>query len=156
MSINKDQMRDLIKRTIEDFDKGLLSRDAIELLMLTFSVESNLGTYLKGNEGDGIGQMKKLTFNWIREKYSDRWPILKYCHHEQLEYNHKIAIIFARLLYLTIPAPLPDHRNHEAMAEYWKKYYNTEKGKGTAKKALAKYYIYALEGKNGHSNPEQG
>ena len=150
MSINEDQMRDLIKRTIEDFDKGLLSRDAIELLMLTFSAESNLGTYLKGNEGDGIGQMKRSTFNWLKEKYSDRWPILKYCYHEQLEYNHRIAIIFTRLLYLTTPEPLPDHRDHLKMAKYWKQYYNTPNGKGTAQKALAKYYLYAMEGKNGY------
>lgn len=153
MAIENTQLRDLIERTLNDFDKGVLSRDAVELLMLTAAVETNLGSYIYQVSGPakGLFQMEPETFRWLRDKYSPRWPILKYCHPEQLEYNHRIAIIFARLRYLTTPEPLPDHRDYLAMAIYWKKHYNTVKGKGTVNKALAKYHRYARNSKHEES-----
>ena len=142
MAIEATQMRDLIKRTLSNFDRGILSADAIELLMLTFAAESHLGSYLKDNYTAGIGQMTKGTFNWLREKYQDRWPILKYCHYEQLEYNLRIAIIFSRLRYLPVNKPLPDRRDKIAMAEYWKKHYNTPIGAGTVEQAVKRYEVH--------------
>ena len=45
-----------------------------------------------------------------------------------------MACLFARLHYLRVPAPIPD--TIQAQADYWKRYYNTRLGKGTAKQYL--------------------
>ena len=41
-----------------------------------------------------------------------------------------------RVHYYRKPAALPHYGDAEAMTAYWKRYYNTRLGKGTATKAL--------------------
>ena len=48
---------------------------------------------------------------------------------EHLRYNPYLSLIFTRLLYRFVKEPIPS--TIEDRAKYWKKYYNTEAGKGT-------------------------
>ena len=41
-----------------------------------------------------------------------------------------------------MPEKLPNSYDIEGLAKYWKKYYNTEGGKGTVEKFIEKYEKY--------------
>lgn len=45
--------------------------------------------------------------------------------------NIALQIVFCRLHYRRVPDKLPDAKDIEAQAQYWKSFYNTVKGKGT-------------------------
>lgn len=49
----------------------------------------------------------------------------------ELEFNDKYASAMARMKYLRSGAPLPLLNDIPAMANYWKRFYNTPLGKGT-------------------------
>ena len=51
-----------------------------------------------------------------------------------LEENLSAAIIHCRLKYWRVPKRMPD--SLEGRASYWKKYYNTDQGKGTQEKYI--------------------
>ena len=51
-----------------------------------------------------------------------------------LEENLSAAIIHCRLKYWRVPKRMPD--SLEGRASYWKKYYNTDQGKGTEEKYI--------------------
>ena len=69
MGINKDQFRDLIRRTLKDIT--LYSEDAVDLLMMTAAAESNLGEYLRQINGPALGafQMEPGTHDDIWKNY---------------------------------------------------------------------------------------
>lgn len=56
---------------------------------------------------------------------------------ELLEYNIAYACIMCRLKYRRVPKKLP--KTVEGMANYWKKWYNTELGKGKPAEFIEKY-----------------
>ena len=47
--------------------------------------------------------------------------------------NIALQAAFARLHYLRVPEKLPKADDLEGQAKYWKKYYNSDLGKGTVK-----------------------
>ena len=51
----------------------------------------------------------------------------------------------ARIHYLRVPEKLPD--NLIGYSRYWKKYYNTEQGKGTEEEFVKNYNMYILTGR---------
>lgn len=59
--------------------------------------------------------------------------------HEQLATNLGYATAAARLLYLRIREPLPHAEDLEALARYWKTYWNTAAGKGTPAQFVVHY-----------------
>lgn len=65
---------------------------------------------------------------------------------EELVRNQPYAAAMCRIFYLRIPAPLPREGDWNGMAAYWKQYYNTPRGKGTAagflKKAEPVFALY--------------
>lgn len=148
MAFNKDQFRGLIVDVLREAD--LYSPSAVELLMLTCAVESDFGTYIEQITGPALGvfQMEPNTHNDIWDNYlkyrSNRvyWDVNNDV--ESLRYDMKYAIYMARLHYLRVPEPLPNATNVEALARYWKKYYNTEKGKGRVDNAIQKYKEYCV------------
>ena len=156
MAFNKDQFRELIEEVLRE--AGLYSASAVELLMLTCAVESNLGTYIKQVRGPALGvfQMEPRTYddiwdNYIKYKSDDLGRKLTrhvnrddhYGYHD-MQWNLGHAILMARVHYLRVKEPLPDASDINALAYYWKKYYNTFKGKGTVKKAVTKYKEYCV------------
>jgi len=62
----------------------------------------------------------------------------------QLRANLPYQIIMARCHYLRVAEALPT--TIQGYAKYWKKYYNTVKGKGTEEKFIANYNRYILNG----------
>ena len=145
MSLNVRQFRDLIERILREVDPRWLSEDAVELLLGTAAVESGFGTHLRqvgGGPALGAFQIEKVTFNDLRERYGHDY-ILEHHWHGECEWNLRVSIIFARLKYWSIPKRLPPADSVEAMADYWKTWYNTPAGAGTVEKFIEKYHQYA-------------
>ncbi len=141
--INIKHLRSLIRHTLVEY--GLPEKDShIELLIGTAAQESNAGTYLKHGSAVGIFQTEPGTFAWLKKKYQGRYR-LQDVKFEELEWNLKYSILFARLRYLAVPERIPDQL--EGWAYYWKKYYNTRLGRGTEEDFIKNYTDYA-GGKN--------
>lgn len=195
--MNKIQLRELITHVLKRYN--LYSDNAVELLMLTVAIESNLGHYIKqvGNgPALGIFQCEPNTYDWVQtktmEKY-EKWAnaldekckeVACICLDEYLssakhirtirkskewkEYwkwrkiddqmllvlnsdaerfdfmcNLELQILSCRLVYWFKSAnPIPNHKDIEGLAEYWKKYYNSYLGAGTIEGAIEKYNKY--------------
>lgn len=58
---------------------------------------------------------------------------------EQLVCNLAYATAIARLVYYRCPEPLPDSENIVALGHYWKRHFNTDKGKGTVSAFVLNY-----------------
>ncbi|WP_068084171.1 hypothetical protein [Novosphingobium rosa] len=56
--------------------------------------------------------------------------------------NEYYAAAMARIRYRRAPAPLPPAGNVEALAKYWKLYYNTLGGRGTWQQFSANWEKY--------------
>ena len=127
-----------------------------KLLMGTCAQESKMATYVKQINGPAFGpyQCEPATFltimNYLERpsKTDLKAKILKVCNYSQLPDVSRLAsdfgfaTIICRLCYWIIPEKLPDAENLQGLAEYWKKYYNTEHGKGTATEFVTNYRIY--------------
>ena len=148
--INVVQLRDLITRTLRNYD--LYSEAAVNLLLGTCLQESRGGTYLRqmtntfdiGTHAVGVMQMEKATFDWLKEKY---WYKLGRYHDSvefaALEYDLRLSTVFARLRYLADPQPLPEAHDIVGLGEYWKRVYNTIHGAGTVEEFVDIYTKYA-------------
>jgi hypothetical protein len=96
--------------------------------------------------GVGIMQFDKVGFDDIKErsmKYRERILDCLKIDIDKVELNHLaynpyLSVLFARLKYKLIPDPIP--KTLEGRAKYWKKYYNSSKGKGTEE-----HYINAVK-----------
>lgn len=115
---------------------------AHKLLIETAGAETNHGTIKDPTTyaGMGLTQFDKIPFYDVknRARHSDKQKIaddfdivLDLVEWEHLRYNPLLCLIFTRLKYKKIPELIPD--TLQGRAEYWKKYYNTEAGKGTIK-----------------------
>lgn len=138
-----------IKRAVDRFaiesTLKVNSVDAINLLFETACVESDLKHRRQFNNGParGLWQMEKATYDDIHTNFLNYRPKLKKVldnmfgedrSFSDIENNDEYAIIMARLKYWRAPGTIPSTR--EARAVYWKKYYNSNKGKGTVSKYL--------------------
>ena len=61
----------------------------------------------------------------------------------RLDDNDKIGVLFARLHYFRVSAPIPDSLADQAA--YWKRWYNTSAGSGTVEEYLANWDRYCKE-----------
>lgn len=140
IGINPYHLREyVIKPTLKEFD--LWSKSAENLLMGTAAQESKLGHYLKQINGPALGiyQMEPATYTDILANVLIRAqinrPILQNYkfsdNSDPLIYDLQLATLMCRLQYWRWKEPLPDANDIEGLANYWKKYYNTAKGKGT-------------------------
>jgi hypothetical protein len=150
VSIKSEHLRKYVIRPALS-PHGLWSTEAEELLMLTAAQESKLGYYLKQlGDGPGMGpwQMEADTFNWLRDgaSFAFKNP-LKGRHDSELIYDLRLGALAARLRYLVDPSPLPTEDDVEGLAKYWKRVYNTYKGKGKWEEAVQAYQYYVVEGK---------
>jgi len=133
---------------------NLFSPQAAMLVLGTACVESQCGEYIRqlGNAPAlGIFQIELATYKDLMQNYLAYRPGLKaklmalYCEGmtaaENLTCNLMFQAAVCRLLYYRMPQVIPS--DLAGMAEYWKKYYNTNKGKGTPEKFIAAYKRYA-------------
>lgn len=147
MSLDKTQFRDLIRRTLQNVDSALCSDAAINLLLGTAAQESKFGEYIRQIRGPALGvfQMEPATFDWLRDKYSLKYPaVLKARMAEELEWDLFLSILTARLRYRVIPEALPSSSDVLALALYWKQHYNTPAGAGTVEEFIANYGKYVV------------
>lgn len=140
---------------------GLLSQSAINLLLGTCAVESNLGRFdrqVGGGPALGIFQVEpptnKLVLDWLLRNKPDLFEIVidirgkthvtggivtPDINKAALQYNDHYSCAIARCLYLSIPSPLPASDDVLGMAHYWKNHYNSPQGKGTVEDFVEKY-----------------
>ena len=145
--IHKDQLKDLITETLKEYK--LYSPEAFDLVYGTIIQESKRGTYIKqcskcfdyDKHGLGIAQIEKNTFLWLKNIFISRFPNLIYYDFKDLEYNLKASILFCRLRYLVDSQPIP--KTLEGQAGYWKRIYNSYKGKGTPEQYIDNYIRYS-------------
>jgi hypothetical protein len=172
MPINQKHLKEIIiKPVLKHF--GMWSQAAENLLLGTAAHESHLGTYLmqNNNAGDPVGPALGL-FGMEKITHDDIWDnVIRYrksnysihgLEHEiffhfqydpecgrpladNLVNNLQYAALMCRLHYSRFSEPLPRYDDIRKLAAYWKKYYNTEKGKGTIDKFIRDYERYIGE-----------
>ena len=149
MAIKESHLRNMIKETLTPV--GWYSEDVEELLMLTMATETHLGEYLEqdGGPASGIYQIEPATehdihMNYLayREEKANKVYSHMSMYGDDLKYNLPYQTILARVHYMRVSDPLPSKDDIEGLAEYWKKHWNTEEGKGTVLKAMEKYNYY--------------
>jgi|TARA_R110000823_G_scaffold266098_2_gene385918 hypothetical protein len=153
--ISPTQIKSLIKSTCEKMGEKFASDDAVTLVHETGLVESGY-KYLR-QLGDGPAK----SFYQI-EPASCVDSLVHYLKHRRslmgmcaeasmvdlkhwqsydeklwsdiLEKNIAAGIVHCRIKYWRVPKPMPN--TLEGRAKYWKKYYNTDQGKGTEEKYI--------------------
>ncbi len=130
-----------IFKTVSRVFKGSSAKTTEELLVGTACAETLLGTFPDAHpekHGVGLMQMDKIAFLDVQRRTSKHTKLnvwhrfdidIDTVKHEDLAYRPELSILFARLFYMLIPEPFPTEL--EEQAKYWKRYYNTEAGKGT-------------------------
>lgn len=126
---------------------------AEELLVGIAAQETHLGALGRRQRGGGpaigLWQMEPathaLTWRWLRRhRPSLALAVLEIAEPAAAEPNLLVisdtyACAMSRALMLSIPGPLPDHHNLPAQAAWWKRWWNTPKGKGTVEQYIANY-----------------
>jgi len=146
-----DSKRILVIETLRALN--LHSDDAVELVLGTAAQESSFFKYrrqLGGGPALGGYQMEPDTFhdiciNFLAYKPELRAKILKTSGVEKLdpadlETNDVLATCMCRVHYYRVKEPIPV--DLQGWATYWKKYYNTAKGKGTDIEFIRNYKKY--------------
>jgi hypothetical protein len=157
MSINCQQLRDVIISPVLTA-LGMSSPSAVNLILGTCAQETAMGEYLiqRGiglNGGIGIYQMEKRTYDSICEhmikdnivRYAKIKLLLGYTcmpPAERMASDLYLATAMTRLYYYAIQSALPNPDDVIGLANYWKKYYNTAKGKGTIEQFVSNYKKY--------------
>ena len=150
--MNTNQIRYVLLDTLEFF--GMIATSiVVNMIIETACVESNCGEYIKQLKGPAcsIFQIEPRTAKDIIQNYIvknklrlqnfNRLYNSNLTLEQNLCTNLMFAIFMCRCFYLRIKEPIPS--TVELRAKYWKKYYNTEKGKGTVEKyikAVDKFY----------------
>ena len=143
------QMRSLIEQTCSTMGRKFAHNDAIDLVLATGIVESrykylrqlgngparsffqvepascidNLVHYLKHRKSliVSCAEASRVDSKYWQTYDEDIWADI-------LEKNIAAGIVHCRLKYWRVPRAVPN--TTQGKAEYWKKYYNTEGGKG--------------------------
>lgn len=149
--MNNKQLHDAIYNIL--LSLKLYSNDSIiKMIFETACVESNCGEYIKQINGPacGIFQIEPNTAqdiidNYIkyRSRYKDIFDMLyikTFTLPQNLKYNLAFSVFMCRMFYMRIKESIPN--TVEKRAEYWKKYYNTEQGKGTTTEYIRKVGKY--------------
>ena len=122
---------------------GCYSDDALVLVLRTGQAESGYKTLRQYGDGPALSywQVEPATAKDCIDNYlkfrKDRYDALKSLGfiEDQLEYsllsNIAVGAAFCRIKYLRDSQPLPSWDDIDAQAQYWKRVYNTELGKGT-------------------------
>jgi hypothetical protein len=159
MSIEPEHLREVIVDTLKSFDTHIkprkaLSRSAVEMLMLTAAQETYCGRYLRQIRGPALGifQMEPRSFNdlmlWVTTKkkwiksYLDPMRNSLWGWEIDMKANIPFQIVVARVYYLRVPEQFPPPEDVEAMARYYKKYWNTHLGAATVEEAMKNYARY--------------
>lgn len=154
--INIDQFQEyVLVPTLKEL--GFYSKSAEILLLGTAATESHF-EYIHQLKGPALGfyQMEPSTHQdiWLhylkyREDLSER--VFDVCNlrsipkPEQMISDLRYATVMARIHYLRVAEKLPD-TEIRLLGVYYKKYYNTPEGKGSASKFLSDYERLIIKG----------
>lgn len=174
MGINPKHLKELTTSVLKSM--GYYSEEAVDLLMLTAAVESDLGYHLYqigGGPARGILQMEPATrvdiyknfLNFGRETLKSSvdmfasWAGAGY----DMVGNIPYQIAIGRVHFLRVKERIPKRRWYDSgmdimversrhiyvtlLAIYWKKHWNTPLGKGSVRGAISSYYELVLEGR---------
>lgn len=156
MSINTNDIRTfVIEPALDALD--MRSSEAIELMLGTCAVESDMGSYLVqegGGPAIGIFQMEPDTYVSLWKDYIGyREPLMNKIAF-LLEGGTSSTILMAtdlifaaamaRIKYYQDSQPIPT--TLQGQAEYWKRVYNTSAGHGTVATYILKYKKYVENG----------
>jgi hypothetical protein len=161
--MDPDQLEFIIIKVLRKIN--LYSAEAVDLLMLTAAQESHCGKYiyqLGRGPARGIFQMEPRTlddlyFNFLsfRRDLAEKLDMFRASYPElDLEANIAFQIVAARLYYYRFPAIIPKWEWFKAeayinaLAQYWKKYWNTYAGAGSVKEAVNNYNLYVKRKNN--------
>lgn len=116
---------------------------AVQLLVETAAAETLLGQFRDPSPysaGTGLTQVDFGTFRWLQHKYQNHAKgkailnafgiYLERVSYQELEISPLLSFIFCRLRYCVVPSSIPDTQSKRA--KYWKRFYNSSMGKGTA------------------------
>ena len=156
MSINAQQLKEeIIIPTLKNIDLRFYSESAVNLEFGTCAQESLCGTYIKQIKGPALGiyQMEPSTYHdlmlWAQTNQRTllargltQCGMTSVPPTSALIYNLRFATLMTRLHYWRRPEPLPAPTDIEGLAKYWKKFYNTEKGKGTVEEFISNYHRF--------------
>lgn len=146
----EDEIKDIIGEVCDVFSDGYPNKADLfirsyQLITETLLAETQFGTFpdTTNESGFGIAQYEEITFEDTKKrsmKYQDfiyaRWGVnIAFLQLIELRYNVFLSVLFCRLFYKLVPEPIPD--TLEGRARYWKKYYNTSRGKGTEEHYIA-------------------
>ena len=139
------EIKDLFANIIDLTLKGAglnHSKEAVKLLMETMAIESDLGQHtiqIGGGPGVGVFQCEPDTLHDMKVNYMKyRYGLHKFMEGDLKDLNY--SIIIARIHYMRVRAAIPTTRGGRSL--YYKKYYNTYKGKSTVDKYMKKAQLY--------------
>jgi hypothetical protein len=156
MSIKTEQLAQfIIKPVLKDY--GLYSDSAYLLILGTCAQETLMGTYVHQVNGPALGiyQMEKVTHDdiyhnfilfrpFLSDKIIKEYGLFNDKSSDRLVADLRYATLLCRLHYLRVAEKLPPSTDITALAKYWKKYYNTEQGKGTVEEFKENYKRFIL------------
>lgn len=131
-----------------------LHSPAAENLVLGTGMQESRLSYLQQIKGParGLFQMELATYKDLWENFLINKAVLAnkvenfaigFPDFEEMEGNLYFATAMCRICYYRIKEALPAN-NPLALAQYWKKYYNTALGKGTIEQALPHFKIACM------------
>lgn len=133
-----------------------MNTPAAENLLIGTSLQESSLTYLRqlsGGPGLGVMQVETATHDDVWTNYlnyrDDLSLIVKGLAAggkgtaAQLPWNLGYSVAIARLIFWRAPATMPAADDVEALGQFWKTYYNTEGGAGTAAQWVENYQKYA-------------
>lgn len=152
--IDVGQLRTLIVEPVL-IQLDLFSPVAVNLLLGTAAQESRMGQYIKQiGKGPALGiyQIEPATHNDIWKNYLAYKPALadrvkKFAimnpDADEMVGNMYYSTAMARVHYLRVRSPLPaDANDVQALARYWKLWFNTMQGRGTVEEFVRNYEKY--------------
>ena len=134
---NRTNLYDMVDDVVACLGGG---ENAKKLLLETAAAETGLGEAVDTSWWTGIGLMQfdKIGFDdvklrtsaHVRQKVRECFGIdISRAEHTDLRWSPLLSLVFARLKYRLVPTPIPS--TLQGRANYWKKWYNSELGKGT-------------------------
>ena len=136
-------IKKITEKVCKDLD--MYSENSVKLILSTGYAESGYRA-LEQTKGPAVGffQIEPNTIDDVLDNYVKYRPhlmnslidlgLIQGEEHFSVMSNIALQVAFCRLCYRRVPNAIPN--NIEDMAKYWKKHYNTEKGKGTVKHFL--------------------
>lgn len=138
--VSPSQLREYVEAVCDLLGHG--SGVAVDMLMETAAAETQTGLFrdpTPDGAGRGVFQCDLIAFQDVQarapssdiEKVVAEFGIdVRAAEHRDLDISPLLATVVCRLFYKRIPEPFPC--SIEGRADYWKRYYNTHLGKGTA------------------------